>query len=53
MRTSSVYFSDTGRYGRFSDSPMTLKEALRIYFSILSGVTVCMLAFHLMFPQLP
>jgi hypothetical protein len=46
MKANSLYFSSQARYVRLPDSPLSLGESLRIYFTILVGVTVSLLVFH-------
>lgn len=45
---STFYHAD-----RVSEDVFTIREALRIYFSILFGVGVFVLAFYYLHPQMP
>lgn len=49
MTTSSTFMST--RYYNETRHPLSLGEALRIYFSILFGVAVSLMAFYYLFPQ--
>ena len=49
----SVYYPSFSNTARVSDDSVTMKEALRIYFTILFGVAVFALVFYYLYPQMP
>jgi hypothetical protein len=46
MRLMHTAYSTTYNPARLAQDPFTLGEALRVYFTILFGVAVCVLAFY-------